>query len=97
MSVGVKRRVTHAPVLRPVRNWIKRRKQEREGIEWEANGRPLPPPHIVKQRAIREHAERHGTTILVETGRPIAEPFTGRIVDEVAAIARARRERSRRR
>ncbi|MCB9611803.1 MAG: S8 family serine peptidase [Sandaracinus sp.] len=36
-------------------------------------------------------------TILVETGRPIAEPFTGRIVDEVAAIARARRERSRRR
>ncbi len=35
-------------------------------------------------------------TILVETGRPIAAPFTGRIVDEVAAIARARRERPRR-
>lgn len=35
-------------------------------------------------------------TILVETGRPIAEPFTGRIVDEVAAVARARRERRRR-
>lgn len=35
-------------------------------------------------------------TILVETGRAIAEPFTGRIVDETAAIARARRERPRR-
>lgn len=35
-------------------------------------------------------------TILVETGRPIATPFTGRIVDETAAIARARRERPRR-
>ncbi len=68
MSVGVKRRVTHAPVLRPVRNWIKKRKQVQEGIAWEANGRPVPPPHIVKQRAIREHAERFGITVLVETG-----------------------------
>lgn len=31
--------------------------------------------------------------IIVETGRPIAAPFTGRIADEVAAIARARRRR----
>ncbi|MEZ6051187.1 MAG: hypothetical protein R3B91_06250 [Planctomycetaceae bacterium] len=68
MSVGMKQRVTHAPVFRPVRNWIKKQRQIREVHQWEANGRPAPPPHIVKQRAIREHAHRYGTTILVETG-----------------------------
>jgi len=32
-------------------------------------------------------------TVIRETGRPIAAPFSGRITDEAAAIARVRRER----
>ena len=36
--------------------------------EWEKNGRPSPPPHIVKQMAIEEYQERFNTKILVETG-----------------------------
>ena len=36
--------------------------------EWEKNGRPSPPPHIVKQLAIQECLRKFQTEILVETG-----------------------------
>ena len=36
--------------------------------EWEKNGRPSPPPHIVKQMAIEECLRKFQTEILVETG-----------------------------
>jgi len=36
--------------------------------EWERRGSPPPPPRIVKQRTIKEFAERFGLRVLVETG-----------------------------
>lgn len=42
------------------------RAQELE--KWERNGRPIPPPHIVKQLTIRHFAEVFGTRVLIETG-----------------------------
>ena len=36
--------------------------------EWEKNGKPLPPPHIVKQMAIEEYRKKFHAEILVETG-----------------------------
>ena len=36
--------------------------------EWEKNGRPSPPPHIVKQMAIEEYQKKFNAKILVETG-----------------------------
>ena len=41
---------------------------EEQFAEWERNGRPLPPPHIVKQMAIEEFRNKFQTKILVETG-----------------------------
>jgi hypothetical protein len=41
---------------------------EEQLAEWERNGRPSPPPHIVKQKAIEEYRKKYGTEILVETG-----------------------------
>jgi len=41
---------------------------EEQLAQWEKNGRPLPPPHIVKQMAIEEFRKRYQTNILVETG-----------------------------
>jgi len=35
---------------------------------WEARGRPVPPPHPVKQAILRDYARRAGTRVLVETG-----------------------------
>jgi hypothetical protein len=36
--------------------------------EWKGKGSPLPPPHPVKQKAIRDYAEKYGIGTLVETG-----------------------------
>ena len=35
---------------------------------WESQGKPLPPPHIVKQLAVKEYAALFGLRVLVETG-----------------------------
>lgn len=51
-----------------IRSWNQIRKQPRELAKWEREGRPSPPPHVVKERAIREHAARFGIKTLVETG-----------------------------
>jgi hypothetical protein len=41
---------------------------EQQLVEWEKEGRPLPPPHIVKQMVINEYRKKFHTEILVETG-----------------------------
>ena len=56
------------PLYHPVRNWIRTLKHGRELRRWEARGKPVPPPHIVKQRTIRTLADRFGLKTLVETG-----------------------------
>src|SRR5215212_5983960 len=35
---------------------------------WEKQGRPSPPPHIVKEALIRDYAKTFNTPILIETG-----------------------------
>jgi hypothetical protein len=36
--------------------------------KWESAGKPLPPPHTVKQEAIQYYQKRSGYNVLVETG-----------------------------
>jgi len=43
-------------------------RQRRELREWESCGRPAPPPYIIKQRTLREFAQRFGVKVLIETG-----------------------------
>jgi len=35
---------------------------------WEKQGRPSPPPHVVKEELIRDYAKKFHTNILIETG-----------------------------
>ena len=56
------------PLYIPLRNWLHTKRQKKELIEWENEGKPVPPPHIVKQRTIRSFAEKFGPKILIETG-----------------------------
>jgi hypothetical protein len=35
---------------------------------WEKQGRPSPPPHIIKEELIRDYAKNFNTNILIETG-----------------------------
>jgi hypothetical protein len=44
---------------------LKSKKQLRD---WENDNCPVPPPHIVKQLAIKEYQQRYGIDTLVETG-----------------------------
>lgn len=43
-------------------------KERRIISEWEHNGRPVPPPHIVKQVILKKFAERYNLRIFIETG-----------------------------
>src|SRR5215831_1831999 len=36
--------------------------------EWERKGKPVPPPHAIKQQAIQYYQKRSGYSTMVETG-----------------------------
>ncbi len=42
-------------------------------VRWKLRGRPVPPPHAVKRRIIREYQKRCGVHVLVETGTYLGE------------------------
>lgn len=56
----IKRTPIHS-ALRTLRQW-------QQIKDWERRGKPAPPPHIVKQLAIREFAARFRVNVLIETG-----------------------------
>lgn len=37
-------------------------------IDWSRRGRPIPPPHFVKQRCVLTYRKRFGLDVLIETG-----------------------------
>jgi hypothetical protein len=41
---------------------------EKQLADWEKSGRSTPPPHIVKQNAIKEYQKKFNIQILIETG-----------------------------
>ncbi len=51
-----------------LQDWVRARRQERALAEWERRGRPVPPPHVVKQGVLRSYARRYDLKIFVETG-----------------------------
>lgn len=61
---ALKERLRRTPVYDVVQAW----RQARLYRSWLRAGRPVPPPHRVKQRVIREFAARTGIQTLVETG-----------------------------
>jgi len=57
MKQLLKELIKRTPIYTPLRNLVNLRKQKKELIEWEMRGKPVPPPHIFKQRVIRSFAE----------------------------------------
>jgi hypothetical protein len=47
---------------------IKLRRDREARREWERQGRPSPPPHIVKEELIRNYAKTFNAKVLIETG-----------------------------
>jgi len=68
MPKKLKKLMKRTPFYYPLRNWRAKRKRKKEFIAWEAQGKPAPPPHVVKQLALKYYAEKFGLNILVETG-----------------------------
>jgi len=48
-------------------------KKELSEKEWEKNGRPVPPPHVVKEKVICEYQKNSQYDIFVETGTYLGE------------------------
>lgn len=52
-------------IVRPLRNSIQDARVLRK---WESQGKPIPPPHLVKQRVVKSFAKRFSLRVFVETG-----------------------------
>jgi len=50
-------------------------------ILWKLAGRPVPPPHVVKQKILKEYAKKYKLNAFVETGT-----FMGEMIDAVLPI-----------
>ena len=64
--------------LRPRYILYRINKHLKEAVElrrWERQGKPLPPPHLVKQRTVKQYGKAFGLHTLIETGT-----YTGAMV-----------------
>lgn len=70
---GHQRFVIGLPKCGFVQAWKKLADNRKLVREWERQGEPVPPPHLIKQQIIREHARRFGLKTLIETGTYLGE------------------------
>ena len=68
MNLLMEKIITKTPLYDSLRNFVIRRRELKQLADWERNGRPIPPPHIVKQQTLKTISKRYGLKILVETG-----------------------------
>lgn len=68
MKQIIKQIIEQTPLYYPLRNWLSKRRQLKKIERYESLGRPVPPPHIIKQRVLQAYANRYGLKVLVETG-----------------------------
>ncbi|MDA7921684.1 hypothetical protein N9Z18_01540 [Verrucomicrobiales bacterium] len=68
-------------VYHSIRNRLKAYRDKRELREWRELGKPVPPPHMVKQRAILKYAREFKCEALVETGTYLGDMVAAMIED----------------
>ncbi len=68
MIQTLQRIALRTPLYYSFRNWLVRKRQAKALRQWEAAGRPVPPPHMAKQQVLRSLGQAHGLKVLVETG-----------------------------
>ncbi len=61
--------------------FIKRNFQSFEMSNWEKNGKPVPPPHLVKVNTIKRFQQKYNITTFIETGT-----YMGDMISEVKSI-----------
>jgi hypothetical protein len=68
VRLKLKQFIKKTPLYFPLHNWLTRRRQKKEITDWERNGKPIPPPHIIKQRTIKTYAKKFKLKTFIETG-----------------------------
>lgn len=69
MNNLLKHIIKKTPFYYYLRIWVaKRREVNSVVVDWERKGRPVPPPHIVKQGVLKDYSTKYGLKIFVETG-----------------------------
>jgi len=78
MKRDYKEIIRNAPVYEVYRRWRSHRLERKALQLWEKSGRPVPPPHVVKERAVKSYGRRFGLQVFVETGT-----YLGDMVDAI--------------
>jgi hypothetical protein len=68
MGLSLSNRIKNTFLYALLRNSEVKRRGPSEAVAWEKAGRPVPPPHIIKEQVVLEYAKHYGARILVETG-----------------------------
>jgi len=85
----------------PIRLGLRRRRLGRRLIQWETDGRPAPPPDLVKRGMIKAYARQFSCRYLVETGTYFGETVAAALnsfekiwsIELAPALAAAARKR----
>jgi len=55
-------------ILHTLKQKKESKKEKQVLMEWESNGCPVPPPHLVKQLTIKEYQMKYSYDVFIETG-----------------------------
>ena len=69
----VKKLIDHTPLYGRFQSRVEKKRQQQELEQWEREGRPVPPPHVIKQRNLLDAAVKYNVKVLVETGTYLGE------------------------
>ncbi len=50
------------------KGWLTRKELKKQLIKWERFGKPVPPPHLLKQYTITEYQKKYQPALFIETG-----------------------------
>lgn len=69
----LKKIIDHTPLYGRFQSYVEKKRQTQELMQWERDGRPVPPPHVIKQKNLLDSATKYKVKVLVETGTYLGE------------------------
>ncbi|MEQ1715633.1 MAG: hypothetical protein ABL907_06565 [Hyphomicrobium sp.] len=70
---AIKNLMDGTPLYHTLRAWRSWLRANGRRAAWEKQGRPVPPPDVVKQDIVKDYAKRYGAKTLVETGTYVGD------------------------
>jgi len=73
LKTTMKKLLDQTPLYGPIQSRIEKKRQKKELAQWEKDGRPVPPPHAIKQQNLLFYGRKYNLKVLVETGTYLGE------------------------